>query len=79
MKFESLTEQEAEWFLHQLKPAPKVFLLAYAGGHYKEWKFVKMLTEEEWESKDKKYWIEKIKQLYPSVVAYKIYMVGDEK
>ena len=55
-----MTLQQEKWLLGQIKPCPEVFVLAYAGTSYKEWKIVAMCSREEfakvedWEAAAKK-------------------------
>ena len=73
MRLETLTENEMEFVESQIKASPKIFLIAYAGTSFKEWKLVGMYTEEEFLKLNSI--VETVKRIYPSAITYKIYKV----
>ena len=73
MRLENLTEDEMEFIESQIKDSPKLFLIAYAGTSFKEWKLVGMYTLEEFLKLNSI--VETVEREYPSAITYKIYKV----
>lgn len=58
--------------LGQIRPCPEVFVLAYAGTSYKEWKMVAMCSKGEyWKVED---WEAAAKREYPSATIIRVFM-----
>ncbi len=69
---QNLTAEQEQWLLTQLKPAPEVFVLAYAGTSWKEWKLVSMCSHEEFLKV--RNWEERACAMYPSALLVKVYI-----
>ena len=74
MIYEHLTPEQEQWVCTQIKPAPTVFLIAYAGTGYKEWKLVSMMTEEKFLKCDPE---ALARSTYPSAMIVKVYRVKE--
>ena len=67
-----MTLEQEKWLLGQIRPCPEVFVLAYAGTSYKEWKMVAMCSKEEyWKVAD---WEAAAKREYPSATIIRVFM-----
>lgn len=79
MIVKDMTAEQEVWLDKQIAPSPDVFILAYAGTSYKEWKLVAMMLAEDF----LKLGPEQIEQMartsYPSAQAYKVYKVAKPK
>ncbi|MDD8013342.1 MAG: hypothetical protein PHX05_07685 [Acidobacteriota bacterium] len=75
MIVQNITADKEQWLLSQIKPAPEVFVLAYAGTAWKEWKIVAMCSHEEFlEVND---WERRARDLYPSALLVKVYRASN--
>ena len=67
-----MTLEQEKWLLGQVRPCPEVFVLAYAGTSYKEWKMVAMCSKEEyWKVSD---WEAAAKREYPSATIIRVFI-----
>ena len=74
MTITNMTLEQEQWMHGQVRPCPEVFVLAYAGTSYKEWKMVSMCSKEEyWKVKD---WTETVKSKYPSATLIRVFIAG---
>jgi hypothetical protein len=72
MTMTKMTLEREQWLLGQVRPCPEVFVLAYAGTSYKEWKMVRMCSRlEYWKVED---WESTAKQKYPSATIIRVFM-----
>ena len=74
MRLETLTEEQLIWLDTQIKVPPTVFVLAYAGTSYKEWKLAGMFTKERF-AKIEQPIVKYVVERYPSAISYKIFRV----
>lgn len=80
MRMQALTEEQEIWLEQRIKPAPTVFILAYAGGGVnKWWRLVAMLTEEEFLKKNMSDWESFTRSRYRSAMLVKIYRANNSK
>lgn len=75
MLAQSMTAEQEQWLLSQIKPAPEVFVLAYAGTSWKEWKVVAMCSHEEFLKVND--WERRARNLYPSAMLVKVYRTSN--
>lgn len=69
-----MTAEQERWILSQVKPAPEVFILAYAGTSYKEWKLFGMVSRLDYFSKDGSRWEADVMQKFPSATLIKVFI-----
>lgn len=63
----------------KIKPCPEVFILAYAGTSYKEWKMVGMFTKKEYDEKMQTTTLEELaKKLWPSASLVRVFIVNSD-
>ena len=78
MNYRNLTADQEHWVNSQCTPAPEVFILAYAGTSFKEWKLVDMLSYADFLKKDSVTWDEIARKKFPSAMLVKIYIARKE-
>jgi len=74
---QTMTADQEQWLMTQIKPAPEVFVLAYAGTSWKEWKVVSMCSHEEFLKVAN--WEERARAMYPSAMLVKVYRTSNEE
>ena len=67
-----MTLEQEKWLLGQIKPCPEVFVLAYAGTSYKEWKIVAMCSREEFAKVED--WEAAAKKEFPSATLIRVFI-----
>ena len=72
---QTMNADQEQWLLTQIKPAPEVFVLAYAGTSCKEWKVVSMCSYEEFLKVAN--WDERARAVYPSAMLVKVYRTSN--
>lgn len=78
MTYKNLTADKEHWIETQVTPAPEVFILAYAGTSFKEWKIVNMLSYEDFLKRDAEEWDKIAWKKFPSAMLIKIYIARKE-
>lgn len=78
MTYKNLTSEQEHWITSQVIPAPEVFILAYAGTSFKEWKVVDMLSYEDFLKRDATDWDNIARKKFPSAMLVKIYIARKE-
>ena len=73
MTIAKLTIERELWLLKQIKPAPDVIVLVYAGGAWKEWKILWMGSKEEYLKEND--WEKRAMQHWPSAQAVKVFII----
>ena len=71
-----LTLEQETLMLGNVRPGPEVFILAYAGKSFKNWKLVAMCSKEEYRQMDD--WEAEAQRKFPSATMLRVYMVNDE-
>ena len=69
-----LTLEKEEWIIGQIRPCPEVFILAWAGTSYCEWKMVEMCSEEEYQKVDD--WPGVAKRKFPSAKTIRVFRIS---